>query len=77
VVHVVVNVSVRPNLELYNHVRKTASPAIANRAVGDHRAGRALFLPARATADTIVGERAWATRGSTTTRDHAASSIAS
>jgi len=50
------DVSVGPNLELYNHVRKTASPAIANEQW-------AIIAPVahcsytRATADTIVGER--------------------
>ncbi len=50
------DVSVGPNLELYNHVRKTASPEIANQQW-------AIIAPVahcsykRATADTIVGER--------------------
>jgi uncharacterized protein len=50
------DVSVGPNLELYNHVRKTASPAVAN-------AQWAVIAPVahcaytRATVDTIVGER--------------------
>jgi uncharacterized protein len=50
------DVSVGPNLALYNHVRKTASPEVAN-------AQWAIVAPVahcaftRATADTIVGER--------------------
>jgi putative CocE/NonD family hydrolase len=50
------DVSVGPNLELYNHVRKTASPEIAGQQW-------AVIAPVahcsftRATADTIVGER--------------------
>jgi putative CocE/NonD family hydrolase len=50
------DVSVGPNLALYNHVRKTASPDIANQQW-------AIIAPVahcaytRATADTIVGER--------------------
>ena len=41
------DVSVGPNLALYNHVRKTASPGDRQRAVGGHRAGRALLVHAR------------------------------
>jgi putative CocE/NonD family hydrolase len=50
------DVSVGPNLALYNHVRKTASPEIANEQW-------AIVAPVahcsytRATADTVVGER--------------------
>jgi putative CocE/NonD family hydrolase len=50
------DVSVGPNLALYNHVRKTASPDVANQQW-------AVIAPVahcsytRATADTIVGER--------------------
>ena len=50
------DVSVGPNLALYNHVRKTASPEIANEQW-------AVIAPVahcsytRATADTVVGER--------------------
>ncbi|MGH9140283.1 MAG: CocE/NonD family hydrolase, partial [Vicinamibacterales bacterium] len=50
------DVSVGPNLALYNHVRKTASPAVANEQW-------AVIAPVahcsytRATADTVVGER--------------------
>jgi putative CocE/NonD family hydrolase len=50
------DVSVGPNLALYNHVRKTASPAVANNQW-------AVIAPVvhcgftRATEDTIVGER--------------------
>jgi hypothetical protein len=50
------DVSVGPNLALYNHVRKTASPEVANQQW-------AIIAPVahcaytRATADTIVGER--------------------
>jgi hypothetical protein len=50
------DVSVGPNLELYNYVRKTASPAVANQQW-------AVIAPVahcsytRATADTVVGER--------------------
>ncbi len=50
------DVSVGPNLAVYNHVRKTASPEIANQQW-------AIIAPVlhcsytRATADTIVGER--------------------
>jgi putative CocE/NonD family hydrolase len=50
------DVSVGPNLALYNHVRKTASPEVANEQW-------AIIAPVahcaytRATADTIVGER--------------------
>ena len=50
------DVSVGPNLALYNHVRKTAPPAIANEQW-------AVIAPVahcsytRATADTVVGER--------------------
>jgi putative CocE/NonD family hydrolase len=50
------DVSVGPNLALFNHVRKTASPAVADRQW-------AVIAPVahcsytRATADTIVGER--------------------
>ena len=50
------DVSVGPNLALYNHVRKTASPAVANEQW-------AIIAPVahcsylRATADTVVGER--------------------
>src|SRR5207245_7428757 len=50
------DVSVGPNLALYNHVRKTASPDAANQQW-------AIIAPVahcaytRATADTIVGER--------------------
>ena len=50
------DVSVGPNLALYNHVRKTASPDVANQQW-------AIIAPVahcaytRATADTIVGER--------------------
>src|SRR6185295_1488953 len=50
------DVSIGPNLALYNHVRKTASPEIANQQW-------AIIAPVghcaytRATADTIVGER--------------------
>jgi putative CocE/NonD family hydrolase len=50
------DVSVGPNLELFNYVRKTASPAVANQQW-------AVIAPVahcsytRATADTIVGER--------------------
>ena len=36
-----------PNLEMFNHVRQTAKPAVRRSAVGDHRAGRALRLHAR------------------------------
>lgn len=50
------DVSIGPNLALYNHVRKTASPEIANQqwaviAPVGHCAYK------RATADTVVGER--------------------
>ena len=61
------DVSVGPNLALYNHVRKTASPDIADKQY-------AVIAPTlhcsytRATEDTVVGERTWATRGSTTAR---------
>jgi putative CocE/NonD family hydrolase len=41
------DVSVGPNLELYNHVRKTAVTRDRERAMGCDRAGRALFLHAR------------------------------
>jgi uncharacterized protein len=50
------DVSVGPNLELFNHVRSTASPAIADRQY-------AVIAPVlhcayrRATAETVVGER--------------------
>ena len=50
------DVSVAPNLALYNHVRKTASPEIANEQW-------AIIAPVahcaytRATADMVVGER--------------------
>jgi putative CocE/NonD family hydrolase len=50
------DVSIGPNLALYNHVRQTASPAIANEQW-------AVIAPVahcsytRATADTVVGER--------------------
>src|SRR5262249_33816362 len=50
------DVSVGPNLALYNHVRKTASPEVANEQW-------AVIAPVahcsytRATADTVVGER--------------------
>ena len=50
------DVSVGPNLALYNHVRQTASPAVANEQW-------AVIAPVahcsytRATADTVVGER--------------------
>ncbi|HZT75694.1 MAG TPA: CocE/NonD family hydrolase [Vicinamibacterales bacterium] len=50
------DVSIGPNLELYNYVRRTASPAVANEQW-------AVIAPVahcsytRATADTIVGER--------------------
>jgi len=50
------DVSIGPNLALYNHVRKTASPAVANEQW-------AIIAPVahcaytRATADTVVGER--------------------
>ena len=50
------DVSVGPNLALYNHVRKTASPEVANQQW-------AIIAPVahcsytRATADTVVGER--------------------
>ena len=50
------DVSVGPNLALYNHVRKTASPEVANQQW-------AVIAPVahcaytRATADTVVGER--------------------
>ena len=70
------DVSVGPNLELYNHVRKTASPAIANEQW-------AIIAPVahcsytRATADTSSANGAWATRGLSTTRSSMASSIAS
>ena len=51
------DVSVGPNLALYNHVRKTASPAIADEQWAVDRAGGALLAYTRATEDTIVGER--------------------
>ena len=38
------DVSVGPNLEAFNHVRKTAQQGSPRSAVGDHRAGRALRL---------------------------------
>ena len=41
------DVSVGPNLEMFNHVRRTAKPRGRRPAVGDHRAGGPLFLPAR------------------------------
>ena len=41
------DVSVGPNLAMYNHVRKTAKPRGRRPAVGHHRAGRALRLHAR------------------------------
>ena len=41
------DVSVGPNLEMFNHVRKTAKGDIAESAVGDHRAGRALLVHPR------------------------------
>jgi uncharacterized protein len=50
------DVSIGPNLELYNHVRRTASPEVANQQW-------AIIAPVahcaytRATEDTIVGER--------------------
>jgi predicted acyl esterase len=50
------DVSVGPNLAAYNHVRKTASPAVAEQQW-------AIIAPVahcsytRATADTVVGER--------------------
>jgi uncharacterized protein len=50
------DVSVGPNLELFNHVRRTASPAVADRQY-------AVIAPVlhcayrRATAETVVGER--------------------
>ena len=40
------DVSVGPNLEAFNHVRKTARKEVARSAVGDHRAGRALRVHA-------------------------------
>ena len=41
------DVSIGPNLALYNHVRKTAKPDIGRPAVGHHRARRALLLHPR------------------------------
>ncbi len=41
------DVSIGPNLALFNHVRKTAKGDVANAAVGGHRAGHALRLHAR------------------------------
>jgi uncharacterized protein len=69
------DVSVGPNLALFNHVRKTASPAIADQQW-------AIIAPVAHCAYTRASTRslasaAWATRGSTTTRSSTAFSTAS
>jgi predicted acyl esterase len=70
------DVSAGPNLELYNHVRKNAAPAVRDQQW-------AIIAPVahcaftRATADTIVGERSMGDAGSTTTRLSSASSTVS
>ena len=62
------DVSVGPNLAMYNHVRKTRRAGDRQPAVGGHRAGRALLLHARDGRHRSSASAAWATRGSTTTR---------
>ena len=60
------DVSVGPNLALYNHVRKTAPAGCRQSAVGGDRAGRRT-APTRARPRTpSSASAAWATRGSTT-----------
>ena len=51
------DVSVGPNLALYNHVRKTAQPEIADQQWAIIAPGRRTARYTRATEDTIVGER--------------------
>ena len=50
------DVSIGPNLAVFNHVRKTASPAIANQQYAIIAPDASLRLR-RATENTIVGER--------------------
>ena len=71
------DVSVGPNLEMFNHVRKTASEGGRRSAVGDHRAGRALRLHPRHRRTRSSASAAWETRGSTIRRSCTASSTAS
>ena len=51
------HVSVGPNIEMFNHVRRTAKAAGARPPVGDHRAGGALLVHPVRQKNTIVGER--------------------
>ena len=57
------DVSIGPNLALYNHVRKTAQAGRRRPAVGRHRAGGALLLHARHREHHRRRARAWATPG--------------
>ena len=60
------DVSVGPNLAMYNHVRKTARPEIAQSAVGGDRARRRTARTRAPPSTPSSASATWATLGSTT-----------